>query len=181
MLLLLLLLLLLLIYKSPRCFLLNSKSTDLSVQEKKRQIDFQDGGHCGNRGFPIGTILYIYNLQVIPMLPVKFQVNWPFGSGEEAKIFKMATIAAILDFRSERLAILIYQSPEYVLTSFEANDLSVLRRTEKIFSRWRPWRPSSILDWNNLAIFDLHVTPMLPTEIQVGWPCDSGEDSKIDL
>ena len=34
------------------------------------------------------------------MLPTKFLVNWPFGSGEEAKkkIFKMA---AILDFQSE--------------------------------------------------------------------------------
>ena len=65
------------------------------------------------------------------MRPIKFQVNWPFGSGEEAKIFKMATVAAILDFRSERLAILIYQSPEYVLTSFESNDLSVLEKNRK--------------------------------------------------
>ena len=43
------------------------------------------------------------DLQVILMLPSKFGVNWPFGSGEEAKkIFKMAAMAAILDFRSER-------------------------------------------------------------------------------
>ena len=26
-----------------------------------------------------------FNLQVTLMLPNKFQVNWPFGSGEEAK------------------------------------------------------------------------------------------------
>ena len=31
------------------------------------------------------TILIILDLQVTPMLPTKFQVNWPFGSGEEAK------------------------------------------------------------------------------------------------
>ena len=30
-------------------------------------------------------ILAIFDLQVTPMLPTKFQVNWPFGSGEEAK------------------------------------------------------------------------------------------------
>ena len=47
------------------------------------------------------------------MLPTKFQVNWLFGLEEEAKkkknkkkkkktIFKMATMAATLDFRSER-------------------------------------------------------------------------------
>ena len=29
-----------------------------------------------------GTILAIFALQGTPMLPTKFQVNWPFGSGE---------------------------------------------------------------------------------------------------
>ena len=48
-------------------------------------------------------ILAIFDLQVTLMLPSKFGVNWPFGSGEEAKkIFKMAAMAAILDFGSER-------------------------------------------------------------------------------
>ena len=46
--------------------------------------DFQDGYHGGHLGFPIGTILAIFDLQVTPMLPSKFGVNWPFGS-EEAK------------------------------------------------------------------------------------------------
>ena len=50
-----------------------------------RKIDFQDGGHGGHVGFPIGTILAIFDLQVTLMLPSKFGVNWPFGSGEEAK------------------------------------------------------------------------------------------------
>ena len=27
----------------------------------------------------------IFDLQVNPMLPTKFRVSWPFGSGEEAK------------------------------------------------------------------------------------------------
>ena len=44
----------------------------------------------------IRTILPIFDLQVTQMLPTKFQVNWPFSSGEEVKnIFSMA---AILDF-----------------------------------------------------------------------------------
>ena len=76
------------------------ESIGLSVQEKKRKIDFQDGGHLG---FPISMILAIFDLQVTPMLPSKFGVNWPFGSGEEAKNrFKMAAMAAILDFRLAR-------------------------------------------------------------------------------
>ena len=36
-----------LIYKSPQCFLPNFESTGISVQEKKRKIDFQDGRHLG--------------------------------------------------------------------------------------------------------------------------------------
>ena len=42
----------------------------------------------------------IFYLQVILMLPTKFRVTWPFGSGEEAKkkkIFKMAS----MDFQLE--------------------------------------------------------------------------------
>ena len=86
------------------------ESIGLSVQ-KKRKIDFQDGGHGGHLGFPIGTILAIFNLQVTLMLPSKFGVNWPFGSGEEAKIdfqdgghgghlgFLIGTILAIFDLQ----------------------------------------------------------------------------------
>ena len=50
---------------------------------------------------PMGTLLATFDLQVTPMLPTKFQVNWPFDSGEEAKnsFFKMAVT---LDFWSER-------------------------------------------------------------------------------
>ena len=59
------------------------------------------------------------------MLSSKFGVNWPFGSGEEAK---------------------------------------------NRISRWRPWWPSWISDRNDLAIFDLQVTPMLPTKYRVNWP-----------
>ena len=68
-----------------KCFLPGFESTGLSVQEKKRKIDFQDGCHGAHPGFTIGMILAIFDLQVTPMHPTKFGVNWPFGSGEEAK------------------------------------------------------------------------------------------------
>ena len=61
------------------------ESIGLSVQEKKRKIDFQDGIHVSHLGFPISTILATFDLQVTLMLPTKFGVNWPFDSGEEAK------------------------------------------------------------------------------------------------
>ena len=53
--------------------------------EKKLKIDFQDGGHGGHLGFPIGMILAIFDLQVTLMLPSNFGVNWPFSSEEEVK------------------------------------------------------------------------------------------------
>ena len=40
------------------------------------KIDFQDGGHSGHLGFPIGTMLAIFDLKVTPMLPTKSGVNW---------------------------------------------------------------------------------------------------------
>ena len=69
------------LYKSPRCFL----PIGLLVQEKKRKIYFQDGSHGGHLGFQIGMILVILDLQVTPMLPTEFRLNWPFDSGKEAK------------------------------------------------------------------------------------------------
>ena len=68
-----------------RCFLPSFKSTGLWVQEKKRKTDFQDGCHGGHLGFPIETTLAIFDLKVTMMLPTKFRVSWPFGSGEEAQ------------------------------------------------------------------------------------------------
>ena len=53
-------------------------------RRRSKKIDFQDGHHGGHLGFPIGTILATFDLQVTLMLPSKFGVNWPFGS-EEAK------------------------------------------------------------------------------------------------
>ena len=71
-------------FQSPRCFLSSFKTISLLFQ-KKQKIDFQNGGHGSHLGFPIRTILAIFYLQVTPMLPTKFHVNWPFSSGEEAK------------------------------------------------------------------------------------------------
>ena len=53
------------IYKSPWCFRPSFKSIGLLVQEKKRKIDFQDGGHLW---FPIGTISATFDLQVTSIL-----------------------------------------------------------------------------------------------------------------
>ena len=54
----------------------------LGVEAKNRFSRWLPVRHLG---FPIGTILAIFDLQVTLMLPSKFGVNWPSGSGEEAK------------------------------------------------------------------------------------------------
>ena len=69
-------------YKSPHCFLPTYKSIGLLFRRRSTKIDFQDGGHLE---FPIGTILAISYLQVIPMLPTKFQVNWSFVQEKKRK------------------------------------------------------------------------------------------------
>ena len=56
----------------------------------------------------IRMILAIFDLQVTQMLPRKFGVNWPYGSGKEAKIdfqdgdhlgFPIGMILAIFDLQ----------------------------------------------------------------------------------
>ena len=132
------------------------ESTGLSVQEKKRKIDFQDGGHGGHLGFPIGTILAIYDLQVVLMLPSKFGVNWPFGSGEEEKIdfqdgghgghlgFPIGKILATFDLQ----VTLMLPSKFGVNWPFGSGEEAKNR-----FSRWRPWRPSWISDRHDFSYF----------------------------
>ena len=124
-------------YKSARfflqCFLPSLKSSGLSIQEKRRQIDFQDSSHGGHLGFLIGTILAMFDLQVTPMLPTKFQVSWLFGSGEAAK---------------------------------------------NKFSRWRPLRPSWISDRNKFSYIWSTSHPDAPTKFQDNLPFDSGEEAK---
>ena len=63
------------LYRSPD-YQTSFESVGLLVQ--KFNMDFQDVGHLG---FPIGTILATFDLQVTLILPMKFEVVWPFGSG----------------------------------------------------------------------------------------------------
>ena len=89
--------------KSPRCFLPSLESIGLSVQ-KKRFKDFQNGHHGSHLGFPIGTILAIFDLQVT-LINASYQVlsllASRFRRRSKIYIFKMASMAAILDFLSE--------------------------------------------------------------------------------
>ena len=49
------------------------------------------------------------------------------------------------------------------------------------FSRWRPWRPSLISYWHDLAIFDLQITLMLLSKFGVNWPLVQEKKQKKDF
>ena len=127
----------------PQCLLPSFESTGLSVQEKKRKIDFQDGGHLG---FPIGMILAIFDLQVTLMLPTKFRVNWLLGLEEEAK--NRFTIGMIL-----AIFVVIFvdlQLTPMLPTKFRVNcPFGSEEEAKNWFSRWLPWRPYWYLDFRS--------------------------------
>ena len=104
----------------------------LWVQEKKPKIDFQDGGHGGHLGFPIRTILAIFDLQVTPMLPTKFQVNGPFGSGEDAKNRFSRWRPWWPSWISGRHNFCYFLSTSHPDASFKSNGLSVQEKKRKI-------------------------------------------------
>ena len=142
------------IYRSPRCYLPSVMSIGLSVQGKERKIDFKDG----HLGFWIGTILAIFDVHVTTMLPTKFQVSWPFGSGKEAKIdlkfcrhgghlgFPIRAILAIFDKQVTRML------PSYIWTTSYSN---VSYRVTNQLALWKQEkkRPSRISDKNDFSTF----------------------------
>ena len=119
-------------------------------------MDFQDGCHGGHLGFPICTLLAIFDLKVTLMLPSKFGVNWPFGSGEEAKNgfsrwlpcghlgFPIGTILSTFDLQ----VTLMLPSKFGVNWPFGSGE-----EAKNIFSRWQPWRPPWISDRNDFSYF----------------------------
>ena len=73
------------LYRSPDYQISGIFGSGAEVQNRlpRQQLSISKlGGHLK---IWIGTILALNDLHFSPMLPVKFQVHWPFGSGEEAK------------------------------------------------------------------------------------------------
>ena len=115
--------------------------------QKKRKIDFQDGHHGSHLGFPIGTILAIADLQVTPMLPIKFRASWPFGSAEEAKIdFQDGSHGGHLGYLIRTILAIFHLLVNQMLpTNFGVNwPFSSGEENRNRFSRWLPRRPSCI-------------------------------------
>ena len=73
-------------------------------KSRNEKIYFYSGRHGGYLGFPIRTVLPIFDLCVTPMFPTKIKSTGFFWirSRNEKYIFKVLATVDILDFRSER-------------------------------------------------------------------------------
>ena len=121
----------------------------------------RSGGHLG---FPISPILASFDLQVTPMLPTKFRVNWPFSSGEEAK----NRFSRWRPWRPSWISNL--QVTPMLPTKFGVNwpfgsgDEAKIDFQDGRHGGYIGFRIKTIL-----AVFDLQVTTMLPTKYRVNW------------
>ena len=150
------------------------------IQEKRRKIDFQDGCHGGHLGFLIRMILAIFDLQVTPMFPNKFRVNWPFGSGKANNRFSRWP-PWWPSWISNQNNFSYFQSTSHSKASYPGwrIGLSVQEKMWKIDFQDCPM--AAILDFGSerfYFFFDLQVTLMLPTKFRVSWPFSSGEKVK---
>ena len=101
------------------------------------------------------------------MLPSKFWVNWPFGSGEEAK----NRFSRWLPWRPSWIS---YQNNFNYFLSISHPNASYHVWSQLAFG-FR--RKSGFPIGKILAIFDLQVTPMVPSKFGLNWPFGS-EDAK---
>ena len=113
-------------------------------------------------------ILAIFDLQVTQMLPSKFGVNWPFGSGEEAK----NRFSRRLPWRT------FWFYDQLDLTNFDLQVTPMLpskfgvnwpfgsgEEAKNRFSRWLPWWPSWISDRHYFSYFSFISHPNVSYQV----------------
>ena len=116
-------------FKQPQYRLSCFKSIRLLVQEKKDKRDFQSGGHGGHLWFLIYKTPWYFLLSFKSIIGFQIRMSYfqsassllAFQCSRRSSkyLFKMAAMAAILDFRSERFYLfLIYKMPQYFLPYF---------------------------------------------------------------
>ena len=129
------------------------ESNGLSAQEKKFNIDFQDGGHLG---FPIRTILATFELQITSILPMKFESIDLLVQEKTFKIdFQHGCYGNHLGFLIRMiLAIFDQQVPLILPIKFRVNGPFYLgEEVKNRFSRLQLWGPSCISDRSDFSYF----------------------------
>ena len=114
--------------------------------QKKRKMDFEEGGQPSwisdqnDFGYFWSTVTL--------MLPTKFQVTWPFSSGEAKNRFSRWQPSWTSDQNN------FNYFPSCFLLSFKSIGLLAQEKKQKNrFSRWWPLWPSWISDQNNFSYF----------------------------
>ena len=98
--------------------------------------------HCQHRNCGGHKLLAIFDLQVTFGSLTKFQVNWPFGSGEEREnLFSRWPPFFFIPVPSMR--------PTQVRANWPFHSEEVRNR----FSRWPPWPLPCISDWKDFILF----------------------------
>ena len=108
-------------------------------------------------------ISFLSTEQVVTIFPSKFGISWPFGSREEVQnSFSRWRPSWISDLNDLRIYF-IYKSPRPLHpTKFQVSwPFGSGEEAKYKFSRWRiSWFPIRMI-----FIFDLQITPMLPTKL----------------
>ena len=132
----------------------------LSTEKKKFKIDFQDGNCGSNLVFLIQKFLAIFDLQVTSMILTKFQVNWPFCSEVKNRFSRwLPWPPSWISNQNNFTLLLLYfffnlQVTPMLPTKFRVNwPFGSGEEAKNRFSRWWPWQPSWVSNWNDFSYF----------------------------
>ena len=129
-------------------------SSQLAFQFRKKR--FSRCSYGGHLGFLISSNLVTFYLQVTPIFPAKFWVNWPFCSGEVQNRFSR-------------------WPPWWLSWISDRNDFRYFWSGVCLNTSYQVWWPSLIFSWINFSYFGSTVTPILPSKFQVNWHFSSGK------
>ena len=115
-----------------------STQTNHLVQEKKLNIEFQDGSHLG---FPIRMILVTFDLLVISIVPMKFRVNCPFRSGQKVQNRFSTWLLGQPPWASDQNDFSYFWSTSQPDTSYQVSigPFCSGEEVQNRFSRWQLW------------------------------------------
>ena len=129
-------------------------SIGLSVQENKRKkMVFKDGSNVIHLGFPIGTILAKFGLQVIWCFLQNFEFIGLLVQKERKIRFQDSCHLGLWIRMILAIFFLSKSHPDPFYRVLSQLAFRFRRRTKNIFSRWRPWWPSLIFNRNNFSYF----------------------------
>ena len=114
-----------------------------------------------------------FDLQVTLILPTKFRVKWPFGSGEKAQNRFLRWPPWRPPWISDRNDFSYFWRASHSDTSYQVSSQLTFwsgEETQNILSRYLGYPIGTIL-----AIFGLQVALILPTKFSVIWPFGSGD------